>query len=76
MHDITRISTIFTISNGGLKTPRDNFDFVEFQEALRYGGVLFVISLMNWGAVMIALRASYQFRLATPSYDALTGSLS
>ena len=26
MHDITRISTIFTISNGIAKTPRDNFD--------------------------------------------------
>ena len=26
MHDITRYYTIFTISNGVVKTPRDNFD--------------------------------------------------
>ena len=32
MHDIAQYFTLFTISNGVLKTRRDNFDFVEYKK--------------------------------------------
>ena len=45
MHDITRISTIFTISNSVLKTRRDNYPFgiISIYKKLCYAG-LFVVS--------------------------------
>lgn len=43
MHDITRISTIFTISNGILKTPRDNYLFLIYKKLC--GAELFAFSI-------------------------------
>ena len=43
-YDFTRISTIFTISNGTLKTPRDNFDqWSNTKNALLMQGIFYYL---------------------------------
>ena len=39
------ILTIFTISNGIAKTPRDNFDFVEYKKCSAFAGHFFIVLL-------------------------------
>ena len=54
MHDITRISTIFTISNGIAKTPRDNYFIIEITALTSVGAVFLprvILSLSNFSVV-------------------------
>ena len=50
------IFTIFTISNGTLKTPRDNYFFMEFQRP-HFGGVFVILEKEPRGTPRSARRA-------------------